>query len=534
MGILGIILKLASQCPDHQQTNQPTQIPRTITTALAKFKLDGRTTIYAVCPTCHCTYKPDMSLGTPNYPETCSNKRDPDSGICGMRLLMETRGGISTPIKTFVYYEFDDYLAALLARPDIEVIMDKRWETLKRLALDGEKVQDILTAEYLKSFHGPGESLFLDGPEGEGRFIFALNLDFFHPEGVSMRSDSTSCGVISMVCLNLPPDLRYKAENMYLAGIIPSSEPHLTEINHYLRPVIDSMVVSWGRGVRFSRTASRNGRMTRCAIAPVVCDLLAARKVAQLLSHSSHFYCSVCQCVHQSTLGRTDNTSWVPRDVSILRQQAEAWRDALTVTEQVKITAAHGVRWSELWRLPYWDPTRQLVVDPMHCLFEGVIHHHVREVLQLTEGAKAPPVQPAFVHNFTEYQEMSPLRLKEKEIKQVQQIQALLTAPIDQETTNDIVTDQMSSDDTDIASSSFSIAGDTKNGFSKLQRRLLQRNRSALAFVCRNELSTGPMDENSRRASKAELVNALLNWVSLYLCVICCHLYIVSSASQSH
>ncbi|KAF8957902.1 hypothetical protein BDZ97DRAFT_1669160, partial [Flammula alnicola] len=34
------------------------QLPRTLETVLAKFNLEGKTTTYAVCPTCHCTYPP--------------------------------------------------------------------------------------------------------------------------------------------------------------------------------------------------------------------------------------------------------------------------------------------------------------------------------------------------------------------------------------------------------------------------------------------------------------------------------------------
>ena len=30
------------------------------------------------------------------------------------------------------------------------------------------------------------------------------------------------------------------------------------------------------------------------------------------------------------------------------------------------------VRWSEIYRLPYFDPTKFLIVDPMHCLFLGI------------------------------------------------------------------------------------------------------------------------------------------------------------------
>ncbi|KAJ7658217.1 hypothetical protein DFH06DRAFT_1327507 [Mycena polygramma] len=35
------------------------------------------------------------------------------------------------------------------------------------------------------------------------------------------------------------------------------------------------------------------------------------------------------------------------------------------------MSADSGVRWSELGRLPYWNPSSMLVADPMHCFVEG-------------------------------------------------------------------------------------------------------------------------------------------------------------------
>ena len=86
------------------------------------------------------------------------------------------------------------------------------------------------------------------------------------------------------------------------------------------------------------------------------------------------------------------------RDVLVLRQQAEAWRDAENRYMQETIFREHGVRWSEMWRLPYWDPTHQLVVDAMHCLLEGLAQQHFHHTLKLTfddANAKAPLQRPS-------------------------------------------------------------------------------------------------------------------------------------------
>ncbi|TFK80420.1 hypothetical protein K466DRAFT_452191, partial [Polyporus arcularius HHB13444] len=58
------------------------------------------------------------------------------------------------------------------------------------------------------------------------------------------------------------------------------------------------------------------------------------------------------------------------------RRLAAQWRDAATEAERRDLFKEHGVRWSELLRLPYWDPIRFPVVDPMHNLLLGNLRHH--------------------------------------------------------------------------------------------------------------------------------------------------------------
>ncbi|KAK6988825.1 quinon protein alcohol dehydrogenase-like superfamily, partial [Favolaschia claudopus] len=63
-------------------------------------------------------------------------------------------------------------------------------------------------------------------------------------------------------------------------------------------------------------------------------------------------------------------------------EKIERQVDAATATLEVDSTydaenaEHHGVRWSEMWRLPYWNPSRMLVIDAMHCILEGLVHYH--------------------------------------------------------------------------------------------------------------------------------------------------------------
>ncbi|KIM61166.1 hypothetical protein SCLCIDRAFT_89391, partial [Scleroderma citrinum Foug A] len=188
---------------------------------------------------------------------------------------------------------------------------------------------------------------------------------------------------ISMACLNFPLDIQYKPENMYLAGIIPGpKQPSLENLNHYIRPLMQDLAASWERGIRYSKTANHpNGHLTRSTIVLTVCDLPTARHLAALAGVGSHFFCSACNCYHKTNYGRVDYMNWLPQDKEKMCQYAEQWRDASTSAEQETLFREHGVRYSELWCLPYWDPTCQLVIDSMHCILEGLVQYHIHSLL---------------------------------------------------------------------------------------------------------------------------------------------------------
>ncbi|KIK17455.1 hypothetical protein PISMIDRAFT_15089 [Pisolithus microcarpus 441] len=216
--------------------------------ALNKFNIKTKTAPYAVCG-CHCTYAPTYSAGSaiPTYPKYCTHYPKPET-LCGEPLLNVQPDGTHQPKKTFVYHDFHDYFAGLLSRGDLETMMDVSCDDLKAsLASPLPRfVKTPFEAMFLREFAGPkAGQLFVDQGD-EGRYVFALHVDFFNPEGMSVRGPSTSLGIISMACLNLPLDVRYKPENMYLAGIIPGpKQPSLENLNHYICPLIAQLATSW-------------------------------------------------------------------------------------------------------------------------------------------------------------------------------------------------------------------------------------------------------------------------------------------------
>ena len=134
----------------------------------------------------------------------------------------------------------------------------------------------------------------------------------------------------------------------------------------------------WSPGVRFSRTAEYfYGRLVLAAIVCVVCDLIAARKTAGFASIKHTQMCAMCHCTRKSHgLGNTDVHTWRRRTKQEFLDAANHHRAATDQKERKAIVDETGMRWSELLRLPYFDPSRFMVVNTMHNLFLGLIHEH--------------------------------------------------------------------------------------------------------------------------------------------------------------
>ena len=173
---------------------------------------------------------------------------------------------------------------------------------------------------------------FVFGPPGEGRYVFALYVDGFNPYQSKEAKQVATVTGIYLVCLNLPPHLRYLPENTLLVGIIPGPQkPSLTELNHYLKPLVDELLVFWETGVFYARTAKYEcGRLVRCILVPLVCDLPAARQTAGFGGHSAKFFCSMCK-LPLAQISNIDPTTWPPRSGQDHKAEAEAWKSQTTI-----------------------------------------------------------------------------------------------------------------------------------------------------------------------------------------------------------
>ncbi|EJD36418.1 hypothetical protein AURDEDRAFT_174541 [Auricularia subglabra TFB-10046 SS5] len=115
----------------------------------------------------------------------------------------------------------------------------------------------------------------------------------------------------------------------------------------------------------------------------------AARKVIGFVSAKATMACPFCKCTYRElSLRSMIDGHGEPRRRSEWLRQALRYRQASTDAERTIYKRVNGVAWSELLRLPYWDPTKFTVVDAMHNLFLGLIKFHICNVWLVEEAAK--------------------------------------------------------------------------------------------------------------------------------------------------
>jgi hypothetical protein len=292
-------------------------------------------------------------------------------------------------------------------------------------------MKDIFDGDMLRNFKGyDGQHFSIS--EGEGRYIFSLCVDFFNPLGNKQAGKKKSIGLISLVCLNLPPDMRYKLENMFLFGVVPGpKEPPLACLNHYLHYLIDEFLEFWFPRVRFSRTSNHYyGKVVQCALICVVSDLLAARKTNGFAAVNHIQACAICHCVrHSDDLGNSYARLWHRRTATEIRDSGQLYlnaKDEKTRGDTVKIT---GIRWSELYRLPYFDPSCFVVVDCMHNLFLGLVQEHFEILgIRLNQPDDTMPVIDVNIPLPTN------LELNDKERKSMEKLIKILQLPFEHRT----------------------------------------------------------------------------------------------------
>jgi tnp2 family transposase len=318
-------------------------------------------------------------LTTPTH---CTHRRVSSGAICGEPLFKSvTINGNSNSVPLvprLKYYAQDlkQWLGWLLSRPAIEDEVFKAFRRSRK-----EKMEDIWDGGHLCRVLLKKGERFLPGPVNETRLAFSFSMDSFNPYHMKESKQTVSSTAIWLILLNLPSHLRYRPENMFLAGIIPGpKKPSLSDINHSIILLADVLREFFDPGVLYSRTARHtHGHRVRAILVPVVADMLAARQAGGFASPTATFFCTLCN-LDIREIENLDKRTWPERDVGEHGRVARQWRDAQTAEEQEAIFKDHGIRWSSLLSLPYWNPILFTAIEPMHVFDAGLFQTHCRQV----------------------------------------------------------------------------------------------------------------------------------------------------------
>lgn len=212
-----------------------------------------------------------------------------------------------------------------------------------------------------------------------------INLDWFQPFTYTQHSTGA---IYASIC-NLPRSERNKPENIIYLGFLPGpKEVGLERINHYLAPIVDEFLELW-KGWKIPKTFEHpEGLEIKVALIVMSSDTPATRK---LFGHGSAVM-KCYRCEKRSTYsyeykkthygGMEDYDEWVtrPASASLHKKHAQEWIECTSKNTRDHHFKKNGVRWSEFLRLPYMDPIRFAVVDPMHCLFLGVAKWIIKSI----------------------------------------------------------------------------------------------------------------------------------------------------------
>ena len=345
----------------------------------------------AVCTDCHklhnatniTTYKEDGKVAIMK----CLHQKFPNNPIPSHRkpcnnplsVFKKNKGEvIAVPQMLYPKPSVRQQLSMLYQRPNFE-------KMLKSSGIQKENIySDIYDGEVWKTFSSSDGSLFFTPETATTHLGLLFNLDWFQPFTYTQHSTGA---VYASIC-NLPRSERNKPENIIYLGFLPGpKEVGLERINHYLAPIVDEFLELW-RGWNVKTYEYPDGLDIKVALIVGSSDIPATRK---LFGHGSAVM-KCHRCEKRSTYshdykkthygGMEEYDEWMtrPADPLLHRQYAQEWIKCSSKNTREHHFKEHGVRWTELLRLPYMDPIRFAVVDPMHCLFLGVAKWIIKSI----------------------------------------------------------------------------------------------------------------------------------------------------------
>ena len=207
---------------------------------------------------------------------------------CNSPLLKEVKVGsrrksVFVPIKAYPYQGLKAGITDLVSNPKFLTLCE-HWRS-ERQVPDGV-LADVYDGSVWKDFNSDKYRNFLKAPGN----LLSINTDWFQPFSKTVYS----VGVIYLVVLNLPRNVRYKMENVIIVGIIPGTkEPKLT-MNSFIGPLVKELNSAYKGWCIPTNHPILKTVIVRLCIGCVTCDIPATRKLCGFFGHSAKLGCNKC------------------------------------------------------------------------------------------------------------------------------------------------------------------------------------------------------------------------------------------------
>lgn len=266
-----------------------------------------------------------------------------------------------------------NHLEVVLNRPSFDNLCSQ-WKT----SPNNEAIyKDVFDGKIWREFQCYEGKPFLSEPFTYG---LMMNIDWFQP----CKHTEYSVGAIYLTFMNLPRKLRFRQENVLLIGLLPGPKEPKRDINAFLAPLVEELQ-SLLDGVEIYIRSLSKAVLVRCALLCVACDIPASRKVSGFLGHSATLGCSKCMKVFPGQVGRKDysgfdRSQWKERTLDNHKKCIHLIRKCKTKRQRNDLESKYGCRYSILLDLPYFNPIRMTIIDPMHNLYLGTAKHVLKDI----------------------------------------------------------------------------------------------------------------------------------------------------------
>lgn len=184
---------------------------------------------------------------------------------------------------------------------------------------------------------------------------------------------------MSFSICNLPPEYRYRTSNLMCTSILPSpKEQNPDQIQRFLCPIVSDLLRLWKYGIKVPTESCPEGRHVCVILVAVVCDKPAAHKIGGFASHSHTNFCTTCwiNIANKDKPSAFTDGAFRPRTDEEHHRLGEQYRNLTTTNARKNFVKEFATWYTQLSHLPYFNIVEQIIIDPMHNLFLGLVKTH--------------------------------------------------------------------------------------------------------------------------------------------------------------